>query len=92
MSVQRELESTLFYFGFRECKKRKGLNFLKLSKQDYLIIKIFEKANIADLIHAKFSTESNPCEEDPYWEKMIKQGFSPDTDSHLIRNYLKLFE
>jgi len=92
MSFQRELESTLFFFGFKECKKREGLNFLKLSKQDYLIMRVFKKVAMADLIHAKFSNETNACDEEPFWEKVIKQGFSPDTDNQLINDYLKLFE
>lgn len=92
MSFHRKIESTLFYFGFKECKNRDDINFLKLSEQDYLIMRIFKKVELADLIHAKFLNEDTPCEDDPFLEKVIKQDFSPETDNQLIRDYLKLFE
>jgi hypothetical protein len=92
MSFYRKLESTLFFFGFKECKNRDDLSFLRLSKQDYLVMRIFKNVELADLTYAKFSNECTPCDDDPFWEKVIKLGFSPETDNQLISDYLKLFE
>lgn len=92
MSFRGELESSMFYFGFRECKKKNNLNFLKLSEQDYLILRVSTKVEIADLIHAKFSADSNPCDSEPYWEETVKLGFLPNRDSQVIRDFMKLYE
>jgi len=54
---------------------------IKISEQDYLILRVFQEVEIADLIHAKFSSDSNPCDYEPYWEKTIKCGFSPTNHS-----------
>lgn len=91
MSFKRDLEVVLFSFGFSACKKKKGLNFLKLTNNEYLLIRIFEKVETADLFHAKFDT-GNPCDSEPYWEKTLKLGFSPDSDIHILRNYIEQFK
>lgn len=92
MSFRRELESTLFFFGFQVCKRKNDINFLKLSKQDYLIMKVSKKVEIADLIHAKFLIDSNPCNSEPYWEKSVKLGFLPEMDNKIIRDFINSFE
>ena len=89
MSFLKHMESTLFYFGFKRCKEQGYLNFLKLNENDYLLMIIFEKYDMADLIHAKFDIDENPCNSEPYWENPIKLNFSPKSDSQIIRDFLE---
>lgn len=92
MSIIQKLESTLFHFGFQECKKKDNLNFLKLANQEYLLIRIFKKTETADLVFAKFYAGDNPCSAEPYFEKSIKLSFSPDTDTQVIRDFLERYK
>ncbi|HEY3369403.1 MAG TPA: hypothetical protein VGK10_01065 [Prolixibacteraceae bacterium] len=86
MSFLRNLEQDLFFYGFQKCSKKENLNFLKINETDYLLIKIF-RHNTADLIHAKFHPDSNPCLSEPIWEKTIKLGYSPGEDNHILKSY-----
>jgi len=92
MSFRLNLETTLFFFGFRECKKKKDLNFLKLNETDYLLFRIFDRVEIADLIHAKFYLKQDPCNSEPYWEESLKLDFIPHSDTHIIRDFINKFE
>ncbi|RZT91026.1 hypothetical protein EV201_3366 [Ancylomarina subtilis] len=92
MNFRKDLETSLFYFGFRVCKKRKNLNFLKLDENNFLLIQIFERGETADLIHAKFHSEDDPCNSEPYWEESLKLGFTPESDSQILRNFIKEYE
>ncbi len=90
MNFLQDLESTLFFFGFQECKKS-NLNFLKLEENEYLLMKIFEKVETADLIHAKFNVGGNPCNSKPYWEKSIKLSFSPKSDTQMLKDFVEKY-
>lgn len=92
MSFQMDLELTLFSFEFRECKGKTNLNFLKLSDNDYLLIKVFEKSETVDLFFAQFAIEDNPCDSDPYFEKTIKLGFSLKDDKQILRQFIDKYE
>lgn len=48
-------------------------------------MKIFERAETADLVFAKFHAGDNPCKSVPYFEKSVKLGFSPDADAPIIK-------
>lgn len=92
MGITQKLKSTLFLFGFQECRKKDNLNFLKLANQEYLLMKIFKKAETADLVFAKFYAGDNPCSAEPYYEETIKLSFSPDTDIQVIRDFLEKYK
>lgn len=92
MSFQLDLELTLFSFGFGKCKKKTNLNFLKLSDNDYLLIKVFEKSETVDLFFAQFEIEDNPCDSEPYFEKAIKLGFSPKDDKQILRQFIEKYK
>lgn len=92
MDITEELESTLFYFGFQQCRKKENLNFLKLNDKEYLLMKIFKKADTADLFYAKFSVGDNPCSAEPYFEKIIKLSFSPNKDGKIIKDILEKYK
>jgi len=91
MSIIQKLESTFFHFGFQKCKKKNNLNFLKLANQEYLLMKIFERAETADLVFAKFHAGENPCNSVPYFEKSVKLSFSPDADAPIIKEFLEKY-
>lgn len=91
MDFDLKLKSVLFFFGFQECKKINNLNFLKLTDEDYLLMRLY-KGNTADLIHAKYDPDDNPCESEPYWEKTLLLGFSPDSDRQVIRDFINKFK
>ncbi len=87
MSFLRDLEQILFFYGFRECKKKKNLNFLKINETEYLLLKIF-KQDTADLFYAKYEHDSDPCLSEPAWEKVVKLSFMPGVDDHFLKSYL----
>ena len=92
MCFYQNLESVFFFFGFQECKKNNSLNFLKLAECDYLLIRISKKIENADLTHAKYQADCNPYDSEPYWEEPIKLSFSPDSDTSIIRNFIKKYK
>lgn len=55
-------------------------------------MKIFKKAETADLVFAKFYAGDNPCSAEPYYEETIKLSFSPDTDIQVIRDFLEKYK
>lgn len=90
MNFLSDLEKTFFYFGFRECKNDKRLNFLRLVNNDYLLMRISVYNNgTADLSHAKFGAGCTPCNSEPYWTETLKNNFYPDTDNSIISNFIK---
>lgn len=85
MHFKRDLISTLYLFRFRECKKRTDINFLQLNDREFLLLKIFEKAETIDLLHVKYETNDNPCNSEPYWEEILKPSFRPDSDNQILK-------
>lgn len=92
MGITQKIESTLFHFGFQECRKKNNLNFLKLGNQEYLLMRIFERVETVDLIFAKFYAGDNPCNSEPYFEESIKLSFSPDSDNLIIKEFIEKYK
>ncbi|MBI9059668.1 MAG: hypothetical protein JEZ01_18030 [Labilibaculum sp.] len=89
MHFKRELIGTLCLFGFRECKKSTNINFLQLNDREYLLLKIFEKAETVDLLHVKYEADDNPCDSEPYWENALKLSFSPGSDNQILKDFIE---
>ena len=89
MSFYSDMENTLFFYQFRQCKKNTNLNFLKLNETDYLLFKFYNDGETVDLIHAKFETKENPCSDEPYWDKSIRLSFNPTEDGHILKETIE---
>lgn len=86
-----KLQSVFFHYGFQECVKKENVNYLKLTEEDYLLMRIY-KGDTADLFHAKFHPGDDPCNTVPYWEKSVILGFSPVTDREIIRDFIDKYK
>jgi len=84
----QNFENLCFFYGFRECKADPTINFLKINDSDYLLLKLFSKGTIIDLIHAKFEEGESPCSSEPCWEKLIRPGFDPQQDSKILKELI----
>jgi len=88
MTLRRRLEPLLFQFRFRKCNDYE-IDFLEIDTDEYLVLRYFSKGVIADLLHEKYSHGENPCTGNPYWDNLIKQGFSEDKLScQILREFL----
>lgn len=86
------MESILFFYGFKKCKKDNQFNFCKLSSTDYLVLFINSKYNYADLLLKKYREGADPCDSEPYYEETLRSGFIPERDKEIIKEYYEKYQ
>jgi|GEM_PF-2357277 len=92
MCFYLKLDIVLLSFGFQTCEKNNRLHFLKLTESDYLLMKVSNKIENADLIHVKYHATDNLCDSEPYWEKAIILSFSPYSDTSIIKDFIDKYK
>ena len=78
-----ELEPILFHYQFLDCPKDHNVKYFKINESDYLVIRIFSKGQIADLLYESYGLNQSPCTSRLLEDKVIKQGFT-SRDGNLI--------
>lgn len=86
--ILREMESILFYYGFKECCNDSNINYLKINNTTYLLFKIY--GSTIDLIQAEYINGATPCTSDPFTGKLLIPSFNPLNKNNLTDIDIKI--